>query len=53
MNFKEFITGMEGIGVKLKLTDYRLIFDAVDYNSEGEIGFSKFCLLNNDRRHDL
>jgi Ca2+-binding EF-hand superfamily protein len=46
LNFKEFITGMESIGVKLKLSDYRLIFDAVDYDNEGEIGFSKFCLFN-------
>jgi hypothetical protein len=53
LNFKEFITGMESIGVKLKLTDYKLIFDHVDYDGEGEIGFSKFCLLNTDRRQDL
>ncbi len=46
LNFKEFITGMENIGVKLKMTDYRLIFDSIDYDSAGEIGFSKFCLLN-------
>jgi Ca2+-binding EF-hand superfamily protein len=32
LNFKEFITGMDGIGIKLKLTDYRLIFDAIDYD---------------------
>lgn len=44
---------MESIGVKLKLSDYRLIFDHVDYDGEGEIGFSKFCLLNTDRRSDL
>lgn len=50
LNFKEFITGMESIGVKLRLQDYRRIFDHVDYDAEGEIGFSKFCLLNMDRR---
>ena len=33
LNFKEFISGMEGIGVKLKMTDYRLIFDAIDIDS--------------------
>ena len=53
LNFKEFITGMEGIGVKLKLSDYRLIFDAIDYDGEAEIDFSKFCLLNTDRKQDL
>ena len=46
LNFKEFITGMEGIGVKLKLADYRLLFETLDYDDEGEIGFNKFCLLN-------
>ena len=50
LNFKEFITGMEGIGVKLKISDYRLIFDALDYDEEGEIGFFKFCLINTDRK---
>jgi len=32
LNFKEFITGMEGIGVKFKISDYRLIFEALDYD---------------------
>lgn len=32
LDFKEFITGMEESGIKLKLSDYRLIFDAVDYD---------------------
>lgn len=32
LNFKEFITGMEGIGMKLKISDYRLIFEALDYD---------------------
>ena len=53
LNFKEFITGMEGIGVKLKLADYRLLFETLDYDDEGEIGFNKFCLLNQDRKSDL
>lgn len=44
---------MEGIGVTLKLSDYRLIFDTIDYDGEAEIDFSKFCLLNTDRKHDL
>ena len=44
---------MEGIGVKLKLADYRLLFETLDYDDEGEIGFNKFCLLNQDRKSDL
>ena len=53
INFKEFIQGMESIGVKLKIDDYRKMFEAVDYNNEGEIDFTKFCLLNTDRKIDL
>ncbi len=32
LDFKEFITGMEGIGMKLKIQDYWLLFDALDYD---------------------
>ena len=53
LNFKEFITGMEGIGVKLRLEDYRIIFDSIDYDCAGEIDFTKFCYLNTDRKVDL
>lgn len=53
IDFKEFIQGMESIGVKLRIDDYRLIFDAVDYNGEGEIDFTKFCYFNTDRKVDL
>jgi Ca2+-binding EF-hand superfamily protein len=44
---------MEGIGVKLKLEDYRLIFDTIDYDGEGDIDFTKFCYLNTDKKVDL
>lgn len=44
---------MEGIGVKLKLDDYRLVFESVDFDKEGEIDFTKFCFLNTDRKVDL
>ena len=53
MDFKEFILGLEQIGIKLKLADYRLIFDAIDYDQKGEVNFTKFCLLNTDRKSDL
>lgn len=44
---------MESIGVKLKLEDYRRMFESVDYNNEGEIDFTKFCFFNTDKRVDL
>lgn len=34
------------MGVDLNLSDYRLIFDKIDYNEEGEIDYFKFCLLD-------
>ena len=39
--------------MKLKLDDYRLIFEMIDYDGEGSIDFGKFCLLNSDKKHDL
>jgi Ca2+-binding EF-hand superfamily protein len=44
---------MESIGVKLKMDDYKKIFESIDYDNEGEIDFTKFCLLNTDRKVDL
>ncbi len=49
LTFKEFMTGLENIGIRLPLEDFKLMFDALDYNNEGEIGFNNFCMLNADR----
>lgn len=49
LTFKEFMTGLENIGIRLPLEDFKLMFDALDYNNEGEIGFNSFCMLNADR----
>ena len=48
MDFKEFMTGLENMGIKLKYADYKLIFEYVDYDNEGEIDYNKFLLLNQD-----
>jgi hypothetical protein len=40
------VTGLVEMGVDLNLSDYRLIFDKIDYNEEGEIDYFKFCLLD-------
>jgi hypothetical protein len=47
------MTGLENIGIRLSLEDFKMIFDSLDYNNEREIGFSKFCLLNADRAKEL
>lgn len=46
LNFREFVTGLVEMGVDLNLSDYRLIFDKIDYNEEEEIDYFKFCLLD-------
>ena len=40
---------LEEIGIKLKLSDFKILFDALDYDKKGSIDFSKFCHLNHDR----
>ena len=49
LNFREFMQGMQEMGISLTLPDYRLIFDKIDYNDEGEIDYFKFCLLDYDK----
>ena len=50
LSFPEFMTGLENIGIKLKYSDYKLIFDTLDYDQEGEIDYNKFLLLNTDNK---
>jgi hypothetical protein len=40
---------MGEMGINLTLPDYRLIFDKIDYNTEEEIDYFKFCLLDYDK----
>lgn len=49
LEFKEFIVSLEEMGICLKVTDFKMIFDALDYDSRGSIDFNKFCFLNTDR----
>jgi len=32
LEFKEFMMALEEIGIKLRLSDFKLIFDALDYD---------------------
>jgi hypothetical protein len=52
LDYKEFILGLEGVGIRFKLEDCRIIFETLDYDGAGEIDFSKFCMLNTDRKID-
>lgn len=46
LDFREFIQGLENIGIKFLLNDYRLVFETIDYDNKGVIDFYKFCLIN-------
>jgi hypothetical protein len=35
--------------MQLSLTDYRLLFELIDYNETGEIDFFKFTLLDYEK----
>lgn len=37
------------MGVNLSLTDYRLIFDKIDFDNSDEIDYFKFCMLDYDK----
>ena len=52
LDLKEFILGLENMGITLKYSDYKAIFDSIDYNQEGEIDYNKFLLLNTDNKRD-
>ena len=41
---------MENIGIKLSYADYKLIFESIDYDKQGEIDYNKFLLLNTDNK---
>jgi|LauGreDrversion4_2_1035121.scaffolds.fasta_scaffold194282_3 Ca2+-binding EF-hand superfamily protein len=40
---------LEDIGIKLRLNDFKLIFNSLDFDSKGVVDFDKFCHLNIDR----
>ena len=49
LNFREFTEGMYEMGLNLTLPDFRVLFEAIDFDNEGQIDFFKFCLLNYDK----
>jgi len=49
LNFREIKTSLDEIGMNLSLPDYRLLFEAIDYDEVGEIDFFKFTLLDYDK----
>ncbi len=52
LNFREFVQGMDEIGFHISLSDYRILFNQIDFDQAGEIDYFKFCLLDYDRVND-
>lgn len=40
---------MDEIGFHISLSDYRLLFDQIDFDEAGDIDYFKFCLLDYDK----
>jgi len=52
LSFKEFMSGLENIGIRLGLEDFQSIFSCLDYDHKGSVDFFKFCMLNTDKLKD-
>ncbi len=53
LNFKEFVDGFEKLGVRFSLLDFQKVFNAIDFDGNGTIDFSEFCMLNVDKSKDI
>lgn len=53
LNFTEFIEGLEKLGVRFSLEDYMKVFSAIDFDENGLVDFSEFCLINMDKAKDI
>lgn len=53
VEFHEFIGGLESCGINMPYSDYRLVWDLIDYDNAKEITFSKFCLINMDKSNNV
>lgn len=40
---------MDDIGFQISLSDFRILFDQIDFDRAGEIDYFKFCLLDYDK----
>ena len=53
ISFDEFVCQFEFIGITMALDDFKLIFNVLDYDNQGELDFLKFCLINTDKHKDV
>jgi len=43
---------MNETGINFTLTDFRLIFEQIDYNETGDVDYFKFCLMDVDKAEE-
>lgn len=53
VEFHEFVQGLELCGINMPYHDYKLVFDAINWDNAKEIDFSKFCLINTDKSNNI
>jgi Ca2+-binding EF-hand superfamily protein len=53
VEFHEFIQGLELCGINMPYTDYKLVFDFLNYDNSKTLNFNKFCLINMDKCNNI
>lgn len=53
LTFQEFCEGCELSGINLPVSEFKLVYDTIDYDSQGQVDFKKFCLINTDKNKNV
>ena len=53
IEFEEFVQGMEFCGIAMSLSEYKKVFDLINYDNADFINFQKFCLINVDKSNNI
>jgi len=53
ISYYEFKEGLERIGIKVHESDAKNIFESLDVSGNGELSYSEFCELSEERRRRI
>jgi len=53
LEFQEFVQGLQFCGIDMSFSDYKLVYNTLNYDDTGIIDFQKFCLINIDKSNDV
>ena len=53
LEFQEFVQGLQFCGIAMPYSDYRTVYNTLNYDNSGYIDFQKFCLINTDKSNDV